>query len=228
MSRPIRFHAAALFILCPSLALCSKPDPEKNKGGETVTTFLAPGYEKAEGTAKEPSADAAASDGEPEARDPSAEEAAALTVPRENQAGGPRPDPMLAEDMVKKLFDAIVADDPSLAADAFFPAGAFDLVKAMDEPGRYHKKLLNWFEEDIHLEHERYPDLSGLEYAGFEPGKCKWMEIHREGNKLPYWACRYNAFYGKKDDIKKKFELRVMINWGPGWYVTHLGPVRKP
>jgi hypothetical protein len=226
MSRPIRIPAAALFLLCPSLALCSKPGPEKNQGGETMTRFVAPGYKTAEAALRNKAADASSSDEIPAVEDPVMEEAAALAVPPENQAGGQKPDPMLAEAMVRRLFDAIVADDPSLAANAFFPADAFDLVKAMDEPGRYHKKLTAWFNEDIHLEHDQYPDTAGLEYAGFEPGKCKWMEIHTEGNKLPYWACRYNAFYGKKDDIKRKFELRVMINWGSSWYVTHLGASR--
>lgn len=228
MSRPIRVSAAVIFILCPCLTLCSRPSPDKSPGGENVTTYLAPGFEKAERASKDASADETVSAEIATAEDPAVEETAGLTVPPENRTGGPRPDPMLAETMVRRLFDAIVADDPSLAADAFFPAAAFDLVKAMDEPGRYHKKLLAWFDEDIHIEHKRYPDVAGLEYAGFEPGKCKWMEIHTEGNKLPYWACRYNAFYGKRDDIKKKFELRVMINWGSSWYVTHLGPVRKP
>ena len=42
-----------------------------------------------------------------------------------------------AEDKARRLFEAIVRDDPALAADFYFPREAFLLVKAMADPGRY-------------------------------------------------------------------------------------------
>jgi hypothetical protein len=159
-------------------------------------------------------------------KDPVAVEGTPL-IPPENQAGAAMPDTGSAEPMIRKLFEAVRTDDASLAADFFFPAAAFDLVKNMENPGRYHEKLVGWYAEDIHLAHTTAPDIEALVYDGFETGKCRWMEPNTEGNKLPYWACRYNYFYGKSGDKRRRFDLRVMINWGKRWYVTHLGPVRK-
>jgi len=211
------------------LAACSNT-PEET-GDERVTIFVvgqdggsspAAGGGAAVSSAKETRPDA----GGTGAKIPVAVEGTPM-VPPENQAGAAMPDIGSVEPMIRKLFEAIRLDDASLAADFFFPADAFDLVKNMETPGRYHAKLAGWYAEDIHLAHATAPDAEALVYDGFETGKCRWMDPNTEGNKLPYWACRYNYFYGKSGDKRRRFDLRVIINWGKQWYVTHLGPVRK-
>jgi hypothetical protein len=148
-------------------------------------------------------------------------------IPIENQVKGNPPGFLSAQAGAKKLLEAIRADDPSAASSFFFPSAPFDLLKNMVTPGTYYKKLVKWYAEDIHTEHLRYAGVGNLEFDGFEAGRCKWMEPCTEGNKLPYWACRYNSFYGRAGSTRRRFELRVMINWGKSWYVTHLGAVRK-
>jgi hypothetical protein len=220
---------SALPLLAALLAACSNGPGET--GDERVTIYVvgrdggsspAAGGGAGVSPAKETRPDA----GGAMVQDPAAVEGSPM-IPPENQAGAAMPDIGSAEPMIRKLFEAIRSDDASLAADLFFPASAFDLVKNMETPGRYHKKLVDWYVEDIHLAHATAPDAEALVYDGFEPGKCRWMEPNSEGNKLPYWACRYNYFYGKSGDKRRRFDLRVIINWGKHWYVTHLGPVRK-
>jgi len=142
---------------------------------------------------------------------------------------GAPPETVSAEAGAQRLLAAFKADDPSLAHDFFFPADAFDLVKDMAVPGRYHRRLVAWYEEDIHAEHERYRRAAEQVWVfeRFELGHCAWMAVHTEGNKLPYWSCRRSRFTASAGERTLTFEIHVLINWGRNWYVTHLGPIRN-
>ncbi len=148
------------------------------------------------------------------------------SVPEENREKGDVPPVASAEEGARRLLAAIKADDPALAAEFFFPASAFDLVKAMLSPGTYHKKLEAFYEEDIHTEHDRYFGAHTFEYDSFEMGRCEWMEPLSQGNKLPYWSCRNSRILARSGTKLFDYRIRYMINWGPNWYVIHLGPVR--
>ena len=147
-------------------------------------------------------------------------------VPRENAVQGKAPPFESAQAGAKRLLDAIKSGDPAIAAGFFFPAKAFDLVKAMAVPGRYHKKLVAWYGEDILAEHPRFEDPSWT-FEKIERGRCKWQEKGTEGNALPYWSCRGNRVTAKSGDRTRTFEIHVIINWGDAWYVTHLGKIRS-
>ena len=147
-------------------------------------------------------------------------------VPEENAVKGNPPEADSAEEGARLLLEAIKADDPSIAGGFFFPAAAFDLIKAMAVPGRYHRKLVGWYEEDIRAEHARFSD-SSWRFAAFELGRCKWQEKGTEGNALPYWSCRGNRVTAQSGDRTRRFDVTVIINWGKRWYVTHLGPIRN-
>jgi hypothetical protein len=154
--------------------------------------------------------------------------AAALAgVPPENVERGTRPDAASAEAGARRLLDAIKADDPKLAAGFFFPADAFDLVKDLPVPGRYHRKLVAWYEEDIHAAHALTRDAGGLAFDRFELGRCRWIDKGVEGNRLPYWSCSRNAIHARAGERAQRFDVHVVINWGKCWYVTHMGPIRK-
>jgi hypothetical protein len=147
-------------------------------------------------------------------------------VPEENAVRGTPPPADGAQEGARRLLDAIKADDPSIAAGFFFPAAAFDLVKAVAVPGRYHRKLVGWYEEDIRVEHARFPDPS-WRFKAFELGRCKWQEKGTEANALPYWSCRGNRVTAQSGDRARRLDINVLINWGKRWYVTHLGPIRS-
>jgi hypothetical protein len=147
-------------------------------------------------------------------------------VPEENVVKGAPPPIDSAEQGSRLLLDAIEADDPSIAAGFFFPAAAFDLVKAMAVPGRYHRKLVGWYAEDIRAAHARFSDPS-WRFASFELGRCRWQEKGTEGNALPYWSCRGNRVTAQSGDRTRRLDINVLINWGRRWYVTHLGPIRS-
>jgi hypothetical protein len=147
-------------------------------------------------------------------------------LPKENTVKGELPPFDSAKAGAKRLFEAIKAGDPQRAADFFFPAAAFDLVKAMAVPGRYHRKLVAWYDEDLVALHAQFKDPAWT-FDKFERGHCKWQEKGTEGNALPYWSCRGNKVTAKSGDRTRTFDIHVLINWGKSWYVTHLGKVRK-
>jgi hypothetical protein len=151
---------------------------------------------------------------------------ASPSVPEENETKGVLPDVSGAEAGARQLLAAVSRGDPALAADFFFPEEAFDLVKDLPVPARYHRKLVRWYQEDIMKEHPRFK-RGDWQLEKVSLGHCKWKEAGTEGNKLPYWSCRGNFVIATDGERKRRLEIHVLINWGKRWYVTHLGPVRQ-
>jgi hypothetical protein len=147
-------------------------------------------------------------------------------VPAHNAAtlreAPPRPGPGDAEEKARRLFEAIVADDPARAADFFFPREAFLLVKAIPDPGGYHERLRKHYEADIHALHAALPagekSFERLEIVK----RGGWVKVGEEGNRLPYWVSRHSWLHYRVNGKAEKLELRVMITWDDHWYITHL------
>lgn len=143
--------------------------------------------------------------------------------PVENRVGTAPPRPRFDEEFdarLQRLWTAILADDPALATEVFFPQLAFRRVKAASAPDRIHRRLVREFEEDIHHLHQQVPANAVL--VGFRPRRCSWTRRGEEANALPYWSCRHNHIRYRVGERERRVELRTLINWGPRWYVTHL------
>jgi len=150
---------------------------------------------------------------------------AATAIPKENLTPGTPPSDSSAVEGAARLLAALQSNDKAQAADFFFPKAAFDLVKDMPVPERYWKKLYRWYGEDIATEHGRFKSGEWT-VESIALGRCKWKAPGTEGNKVAYWSCRGNFVTARSGDRKRRFEIRVLINWGDKWYVTHLGPIR--
>lgn len=128
-----------------------------------------------------------------------------------------------ADEKAKRLFDAIVYDDPTRASDFFLPRDAFLSIKAMKEPGRYYDRLLRRYMEDIHALHRSLKDPEHAEFERFELVKRgAWMKVGEEGNRLPYWASRHSWLHYRIGAERHRIEVRVLIAWDNRWYITHL------
>lgn len=126
-------------------------------------------------------------------------------------------------DKMSKLWEAIVRDDPSLAAQTFFPRDAFLLVKNMADPGRYYDRLRKRFDQDIHALHRSSAGLDIAVFDHFELAKRGgFVQVNQEGNRLPYWASRHSYIYYRVGKKLKRIEVRVLITWDDSWYVIHL------
>jgi hypothetical protein len=127
------------------------------------------------------------------------------------------------QDQARLLFDAIVHDDPSRAAEFFFPRAAFLQVKAMAHPETYYARLRERFDQDVHALHVATPDLDRARFERLELGtRGGWMAVGDEGNRLPYWAARHASLYYRVGNQLRRIEVRVLITWDDRWYVIHL------
>jgi len=152
-------------------------------------------------------------------------------IPIHNRAGQtnapPRPPEGDLPDKIRKLWEAVVHDDPSLAAQAFFPREAFLMVKNMANPGRYYDRLRNRFDQDIHDLHRRTANLDVALFDHFELARRGgFVRVNQEGNRLPYWASRHSFIYYRVGKKLRRIEVRVLITWDDSWYVIHSNEFR--
>jgi hypothetical protein len=134
-----------------------------------------------------------------------------------------RPPATEVSNKIRALFGAIVADDPALAADAFFPREPFLRVKDIRDPGLYFDQLRRRFDSDIHALHRSIPGIESAVFERFELSqRGGWVAVHEEGNRLPYWASRHSFVYFRAQGRLQKLEVRVLISWQDHWYVIHL------
>jgi hypothetical protein len=135
----------------------------------------------------------------------------------------PRPPANEVAGKIRAVFDAIVHDDPALAAQSFFPRDAFLLVKDIKDPGAYYDSLRRRFDSDIHALHASVPGIERAQYDRFELAqRGGYVPPHGEGNRLPYWASRHSVLYYRLDGQARHVEVRVLITWDDRWYVIHL------
>lgn len=135
----------------------------------------------------------------------------------------PRPPPDTAQEAGRRLFEAIVHDDPHRAAAAFFPRAAFVQVKAMQQPERYYDKLYARFAQDIQRLHRDTPELAQAEFVELALGhRGGWVAPGEEGNRLPYWAARHTTLRYRVGSELRTLEVRVLITWEQRWYIIHL------
>ena len=150
-----------------------------------------------------------------------------IPVPEENRAdltvAPSRPTAEEAQEPARRLFEAILHDRPEQAADFFFPREAFVLVKAMARPERYHARLAQRFEADIHALHRIVEATPEATFDRLElTRRGGWVRPGEEGNRLPYWAARHARLHYRVGSQPRSLEVRVLISWGPRWYVIHL------
>jgi len=129
------------------------------------------------------------------------------------------------------LWQAIVSDDPSVAAPAFFPLGAYLQVKAISNPeSDYRTRLLAAYAEDIHALHAKLGSRAATaQLAGIEvpDGQAVWVQPGEEYNKGSYWRVYgANLRYTTPDGQGGSFPIASLISWRGQWYVVHLNSIR--
>lgn len=131
------------------------------------------------------------------------------------------------EQRMRRLFDAIVHDDPKLARAVFFPLVAYEQVKDIQDAARdYRYRLLKAYERNIHEYHQRLGSAAErTTFVGVEVSddRAKWMKPGSEGNKLGYWrVLRSKIKYVDESGTSRELELTSLISWRGEWYVVHL------
>lgn len=111
--------------------------------------------------------------------------------------------------------------------DLFFPEAAFLQLKAIARPADYYSQLVKWYEQDFTREQARFKGRGPLVFKAIKGGSCKWKAPQTEANRIPYWSCYRRKIELTAAGQNESIEVRALINWGPQWYITHLGPIPK-
>lgn len=111
--------------------------------------------------------------------------------------------------------------------DLFFPEAAFLQLKAIAKPADYYSQLVKWYEQDFTREQARFKGRGPLIFKAIKGGSCKWKAPQTEANRIPYWSCYRRKIELTAAGQSESIEVRALINWGPQWYITHLGPIPK-
>ncbi len=125
------------------------------------------------------------------------------------------------------VWDAIVANDASLAEQSFFPKQAYELVKDIEKPGADWKaRLLKLFARDVSTYHKQLgSEPKALTFLGVEidEKRVKWIDRGKEGNKIGYHRVTRNKLrYRDPSGAERTLELTSMISWRGEWFVVHL------
>jgi hypothetical protein len=128
---------------------------------------------------------------------------------------------------VQLLFEAIVKDEPAIAAPAFFPVVAYEQVKAIAQPARDHKqRLLTAFAKNIHDYHRQLGKFAAnAQLVAVVPSTLapRWMKPGSEGNRLGYHRLlRSKLKLLDSTGSERLLEITSMISWRGEWYVVHL------
>ena len=128
----------------------------------------------------------------------------------------------------KKLFDAIVHDDPALGESFWFPKEPFIPLKDVKGPDKYWNNLHATYARDIHALHRKRKSWEGATFVGFKMGSTpKWVPPGDEANKIGY----YRSFRGKLtyriDDKNSTIDVHTIISWQGEWFITHLSKFKK-
>jgi hypothetical protein len=129
----------------------------------------------------------------------------------------------------RALWDAVVADDPSIAVPTFFPSAAYQQVKSINDPtSDWHDRLIAEFETDIHALHRTLgADAAKASFTGLTvPDQAVWVTPGQEYNKLPYWRVYGSRLDYSVGGVAHSLPVSSLISWRGQWYVVHLGVIR--
>jgi hypothetical protein len=149
---------------------------------------------------------------------------AAGEVPSENQIQGKEP-PAGLDTFISKVCSQLVAPPQGKIEDLFFPRDPFIQLKDIPQSGKYFDKLVEEFRADWQRAAKTISDATrGWQCGAVKKGYCKWKAVGSEYNKIPYWSCyRSNITVSDNKGKKETIPLKVIINWGKEWYITHMG-----
>lgn len=124
----------------------------------------------------------------------------------------------------RHLLEAIIHDDPSLAADLVFPRDAFIETKDHPDPGKlWDKKFYPSFTRDLHKLRKRTKLAERARFVSFEIGHSTVQVLpKKKENKRTVWRVRGSKLTYAQDGKTHRIEVSELTSWRGAWYVTRL------
>ena len=139
--------------------------------------------------------------------------------------------PLESEDLTeraKKLFDAIVQDDPALGESFWFPKEPFIPLKDVKGPDKYWNNLHRTYGRDIHALHRKRKSWDGATFVSFKMGSTpKWVPPGDEANKIGYYRSFRSKLTYRIDEKNVTIDVHTLISWQGQWFITHLSKFKK-
>jgi hypothetical protein len=128
------------------------------------------------------------------------------------------------------LWNAIVAGDPALASDVFFPESAYVQLKALsNDSSDYQNRLLGHFRLDVLAAHELVAGGGPAQFSRVVvPANAAWIGPAQCYNRLGYWHVPGARLVYSQGGATRSLGIASMISWRGYWYVVHLGSVTPP
>jgi hypothetical protein len=123
----------------------------------------------------------------------------------------------------KHLLEAIVRDNPELAADFVFPRDAFIASRDLADPAKvWEKKLFASFQRDVHTLNKRLKGKDA-QFVSLEVGQAITRIVpKRRDFKKPLWRVKHSKLEFTVDGRPQRIEIGDMTSWRGAWYVTKL------
>ncbi len=132
------------------------------------------------------------------------------------------------EARARALFDAIVADDPSLGEVFWFPKEPFIPLKDVKGPDKYWDTLHRLFENDVHALHRKRKSWEGATFESFSIGSTPtWVKPGDEVNKIGYYRSYHGKLRYRLAGELYTIDVHTVITWQGRWFITHLSKTKK-
>jgi hypothetical protein len=126
------------------------------------------------------------------------------------------------------LWTAVVAGQPRLALQAFFPLAAYTKLKAIyDAAGDWRGRLYADFGLDIDAAHRFLGGGARLVQVIVPAGDAAWVSPGVCSNSLGYWHVGGARLVYRQAGQLRSIGIASLISWRGRWYVVHFGAVLR-
>ena len=126
------------------------------------------------------------------------------------------------------LWLAVTTGNPRLGLPAFFPAAAYQQVKAIPDPaGDWRARLWHDFALDVGAAHGLVDPGARLVRVIVPVSDADWVYPGDCYNSVGYWHVAGARVVYLQHGQERSFGISSLISWRGVWYVVHLGAVQR-
>jgi hypothetical protein len=126
------------------------------------------------------------------------------------------------------LWTAVLAGQPRLALQAFFPLAAYTQIKAIyDAAGDWHNRLVADYGLDIDAAHRFVGGRARLVQVIVPAAEAAWVSPGVCSNSVGYWHVGGARLVYRQGGQLRSIGVASLISWRGRWYVVHFGAVLR-
>lgn len=128
------------------------------------------------------------------------------------------------EKRMRHLLEAIVHNNPELAADALFPRDAYVAMKDTIDPLKtWDRKVASNFQRAVQRWHKQLKGVERARFISFELGhSIVQVPPKKKDFKKPLWRMKHAKLTFSIDGKVRSIDVAEMTAWRGAWYVTRL------